>query len=488
MAPSQVKGSIATAKFIPIFLALIVAYASYVITGPLAIEYLLNPPPGVPKRVAVGLAIPIAYLFLLIPVAATWLRLLIVVWWGPGYIPLGEPREESVSTDPAPGLEEFWQRSVFVCNSRGLPIWCSQCENWKPDRAHHNRDVGRCTAKMDHFCPWVGGVVGERSYKFFVQFNFYSFLLSGYVTGALAYFVAEKKENSGLEIQWLVALGLAGFFAIFTLGMVGNSLWMIFRNVTTIENIDAYSRTELLAVLLPPELQGQQIHGPPPPPQAHLRHETSPSGSNDSHRPLTSEIDDPSHSTYFSNLHMPRPRRRESVLPYQDRIWKGTVSYPIHLPSDRPPLPAPQPRTFAILQTLPGMNVWDLGSSWQNFKAVFGSELHDWLLPVKYSPCCEHTSDVSYYPLGPDFEELLIEAGLAPRPTADEPNEKARQFDAQSSNASRKRRRKRRLDHGWQNGERPDGWVSEKEIRRRTQKREAMRSVHSAPAGSDGLR
>lgn len=485
MEPPRNKASIATAKFIPIFLLLVIAYASYVITGPLAIEYLLNPPKDVAKRISVGLAIPIAYLFLLIPVGATWLRLLIVVWWSPGYVPLGEAPDDTEG-DPAPGLEKFWLKDVFSCDSEGMPIWCSRCHTWKPDRAHHNQDVGRCTMKMDHFCPWVGGVVGERSYKFFVQFNFYSFLLSGYGTGVLAYFVAERKENSGLEIQWLVALGLAGFFALFTLGMFGNCLWMIFRNVTTIENIDYHSRTQLLAVLLPPDLQEQDLHGPPLPPQAHLRSEISPSGSGESGRPLTSEIDDPSHSTYFSNLHTPRPRRRESVLPHQDKIWKGTVSYPLHLPSDRPPLPAPHPRTFAILETLPGMNVWDLGSSWQNFKAVFGSELHDWLLPIKHSPCCDHSSEVSQFPLGPDFEELLIEAGLVPRPASRAPSEKGRHSNAQSSTVSRKRKRKRRLDGGWQHGERPDGWISDKEARR--QRNEARRSSQGIPLGSDVLR
>ena len=162
------------------------------------------------------------------------------------------------------------------------------------------------------------------------------------------------------------------------------------------------------------------------------------------------------------------------------------MTFPLHLPSDRPPLPAPQPRTFAILQTLPGMNVWDLGSSWQNFKAVFGSELHDWLLPLKHSPCCDHSLDVSQYPLGPDFEELLIEAGFAPRPTSRPPSEKGHHSDAQSTTVSRKRRRKRKLDYGWQNGERPDGWVSEKEARRK--RNEARRSVHGAPASSEVLR
>lgn len=53
-----------------------------------------------------------------------------------------------------PGLQDFTSREVFVCDSRGFPIWCSICNNWKPDRTHHCSEVGRCVRRMDHFCPW----------------------------------------------------------------------------------------------------------------------------------------------------------------------------------------------------------------------------------------------------------------------------------------------------------------------------------------------
>lgn len=58
------------------------------------------------------------------------------------------------TTEPAPSLKEFYQKDVFVCQGDGRPIWCSMCENWKPDRAHHCREIERCVRKMDHFCPW----------------------------------------------------------------------------------------------------------------------------------------------------------------------------------------------------------------------------------------------------------------------------------------------------------------------------------------------
>lgn len=57
-------------------------------------------------------------------------------------------------TAAPPGLEEFYSRDVFQCDPRGLPIWCGHCNAWKPDRAHHCSDIGRCVRNMDHFCPW----------------------------------------------------------------------------------------------------------------------------------------------------------------------------------------------------------------------------------------------------------------------------------------------------------------------------------------------
>ncbi|RMY76105.1 hypothetical protein D0864_09712 [Hortaea werneckii] len=244
--------------------------------------------------------------------------------------------------------------------------------------------------------------------------------------------------------------------------MVINTMRMIFHNATTIE--EAGPRTILMAVVLPPELQGDAIGRPSPiysPP-------TSRSGHSDSEQPFVSEIDDPSHSSYFSKGGSRGwPLRRLA----RSKAWKGTVTYPLpnNLPTDRPPIPAPEPRTFAILETWPGMNPWDLGSTYLNFTAVFGTKLHHWLLPIRHSPCCEHSSAVSLYPLGPQFEEMLEEVGMVQREFK----------NAQDSNRPRdkaNRKRRPRLGEGWQNGERPDGWISEKEARRvRNQARARMR-------------
>ncbi|WPH05087.1 palmitoyltransferase pfa5-like protein [Acrodontium crateriforme] len=456
------KGSLATARVVPTLLALIVVYASYVVVGPLSINYLIN---GPNPRITAGLTISIIWFLLVIPTAVSWARLLHVVARHPGYVAQGGGEQTGDPNYIAPGLEEFYNRDVFVCDSRGLPIWCAYCQAWKPDRAHHNQDTGRCTLKMDHFCPWVGGVVGERAMKFFAQFLVYSLILSSYGLVVLAYFLSETRY----DVQWIVALSLAGFFVFFTAGMIVNTVWMALKNVTTIENITARRGTMLLAVLLPPDLQAPQGLRLPSPVARTSRSKSDDGSSSD--RPLTSDLDDASHQNYFNNGRVYRGLRH----PSRSKHWKGTITYPLALSSDQPPLPAPISRTFAILETSPGTNPWDLGTPWRNFTAVFGDKLHHWLLPVRHSPCCDHSSMVSQYPLGPQFEQLLADVGLT---------QYHKWNDSSLSGVGREgRKRKRKLEEGWRNGERPDGWPTKKEVGR--MRREASRKRIRAKRGVD---
>jgi palmitoyltransferase len=119
--------------------------------------------------------------------------------------------------DPdSPGLELFYTKDVFVCDMDGKPKWCTHCANWKPDRAHHSSDCGRCIRKMDHFCPWyvlspldllvpvswepltcfyrVGGAVGENNFKFFIQFTGYTALYCTHVLVVMAIYIAKQKR------------------------------------------------------------------------------------------------------------------------------------------------------------------------------------------------------------------------------------------------------------------------------------------------------
>jgi palmitoyltransferase len=321
---------------------------------------------------------------------------------------------------------------------------------------------------MDHFCPWVGGVVGENGHKFFVQFTTYTTIYTAYILVVMAIFVAESEQVRGTigNVHWVVAIGLSGFFCLFTFGLALMSTHLALRNVTTIENIDAATASYFLAVLLPPALQHEQ-NLQFPPPASLSRHITPPSRSTSSSAPLTSEIDDPAHASYFTNTNTissertSRPRKRSRDDPAA-QYWHGTITYPLYVSPDRPPLPLPESRTFAILRTPAGMNPWNLGA-YYNFTSVFGTHPHHWLLPVAHSPCTKHDSDISFYAMGWEFEQLLEDARLV------QPPDFIKQARRRGSSVGGKHVRKKRikkLDDGWQNGERPPGWELEKEARR----------------------
>lgn len=135
-----------------------------------------------------GTAIPLLVLHfvLVLLMLSSYLRVFLIIQSNPGVTPLGPSAtqqddktknkrsrrerdleaaasyQEQPDDDPdSPGLEAFYSKDVFVCDYDGRPRWCSTCRNWKIDRAHHCSELERCVRKMDHYCPWVGGIVGE---------------------------------------------------------------------------------------------------------------------------------------------------------------------------------------------------------------------------------------------------------------------------------------------------------------------------------------
>lgn len=105
-----------------------------------------------------------------------------------------------------PGLERFYTKDAFVCDMSGLPIFCPKCDNWKRDRTHHCSEVGRCVRRMDHFCPWIGGIVSETNLKFFLQFMIYAALYTLFLLVVLAVFVAEQVRIGLGRDAWFIGI------------------------------------------------------------------------------------------------------------------------------------------------------------------------------------------------------------------------------------------------------------------------------------------
>ena len=343
----------------------------------------------------------------------SYFRVFVIIQLDPGVTPLGQSavhqktegkkrsgREKDVEAanryEPrpdgnpdSPGLEAFYSKDVFVCETDGRPRWCSTCCNWKLDRAHHCSELQRCVKKMDHYCPWVGGIVAETceswspsvcsacgtrtwlttdsrttaAFKFFVQFTFYA-TLYWIVTLVAAILCFRLKLGNAADVDGLSigVLAVAAFFGLFTVTMTLSSTRYILSNLTTVDYVKSKNVVHQLAIRVP---------------------RGTPSSQN------------------YNVITYPLPKSTNgSALPGQ------TVT--IELPSPRDELAT---RTFAIVKTEMGENPWDLGY-YRNWKSVMGNNILDWLLPLKESPCAKSETNESFYEMGPLYHQLRTRFGL----------------------------------------------------------------------------
>ncbi|KAI9811578.1 MAG: palmitoyltransferase pfa5, partial [Thelocarpon impressellum] len=429
MAPfDPVAGNIWVSRLIPVVLLGAVSYASWVVVDLLCVDYLLRPStdaaPG--PRPGAAVAILVVYFILLLIMVATYLRLLQTILTNPGLVPRGprwyqEQREKMLAdrrshsdssaskekpwthVDLEPGgsaapqanvpgsspadspqaaapLVDFYSKDMFICEWDGQPRWCSWCLNWKPDRTHHCSEMGQCVRKMDHFCPWVGGIVSETSFKFFIQFVTYGGVFCAFTMTTMAIFVSERRHETGrLSVHWVMTLGLSALFMLFGFGMAGSSIHLTLLNSTTVENLSRKGKVHNLAVYLPPAVEAR--------------------------------------------LGAESPMVRMTYAP-----TGGGPS-----------------RTFGVIATPPGLNPWHLGSYGANWRSVMGERPLDWLLPVRHSPCTDHSNADSQFRFGPAVARLRCEKGLfGELPPAPAPAAQTQQPERQRRPRRQRRRRRHR--------------------------------------------
>ncbi|KAG5982075.1 hypothetical protein E4U55_002310 [Claviceps digitariae] len=377
-----------TMRIIPVLIVCILGVATYAVAVRLCVQYVYE---SLHKKI-IAIVVLVLYCAVFILAIASYLRVFFAIQRDPGLVPLlqdvgskfaaAEKRQRCRSrrnsdpenppwvppdTDPnSPGLEAFYSRDVFACEVDGRPKWCSACRQWKPDRAHHSSELGRCVRKMDHLCPWVGGMVSETSFNFFTHFTFYTTCLCSLALAVSIYCLTEQLHDSAINVDgWVIAvIALSAFFFLFAFGMTLTAGRYILTNTT---NIDMLRKRQFftLAVRIPQDT----------PPSSNYRTITYPLQST---QPLASTAES----------HLPNGSTRPKVV--RDKLAT---------------------RKFAILTAGAGENPWDLGL-YENWKSVMGTSVTEWLLPLRHSPCCNHDSMVSDYPFGPLVNELRQRYGV----------------------------------------------------------------------------
>ncbi|KAF4336995.1 Palmitoyltransferase PFA5 [Fusarium beomiforme] len=381
------------ARVLPFMILAIVAYATYDVVVYCGVQYFLQKT----GKTAVGIVLIVLYSIFLLLMVTTYIRCYVTIKVNPGFVPwtpqkeaMEKERKQRASngadveppawaprdTEPdSPGLEAFYSKDIFICEMDGQPKWCSECANWKPDRAHHSSEYGHCVYKMDHVCPWMGGIISETSFNFFIQFCFYCACFCVVAVAATGYMTSLRlRTGQGIDARLIVGLALGGLFGLFSITMTCTALRFAITNIT---NIDLYrkSQTFRLAVRVPTDTP-----------------------SNERFNTIT----------YPLQRHVEEPRAPDAAHTTEMSQANGAASTQAHRMAVRDQQAR---RTFAILQTEPGENPWHV-SYLKNFKSVMGNSIIEWLLPIRHSPCSRHDSMVSDYEFGPLVETLKKRYGL----------------------------------------------------------------------------
>ncbi|KAK4172508.1 putative palmitoyltransferase [Triangularia setosa] len=366
-------------RIIPLILAGCAGLATYVVVKRVCLDYFLQ----TQQKNGVAAAFLALYFFLFLCMLLSYFRVFLEIQHNPGVTPLGERAvqqrererqrkrqgrkgesdleageryEACADSNPdSPGLERFYSKDVFVCNTDGRPRWCSSCCTWKVDRAHHCSELERCVKKMDHYCPWVGGVVGETSFKFFVQFTGYTALYCIVVIVATVICLKSKLESGkGVDGLVIAALAISAFFGLFTFTMTATSIRYAIVNLTNVDYLKSKNIVHQLAIRVPWGTQG---------------------------------------TPKYSVITYPLPKRSGSG--HEEASPRDQLAI----------------RTFAIVKTEMGENPWDLGP-YRNWKSIMGNSPIDWLLPIKPSPCAVYENNESFYEMGPLYQQLRGRFGL----------------------------------------------------------------------------
>jgi palmitoyltransferase len=68
-------------------------------------------------------------------------------------------------------------------------------------------------------------------------------------------------------------------------------------------------------------------------------------------------------------------------------------------------------RKFAVVKTQLGENPWDVGP-YRNWISVMGTNILDWVFPIRHSPCIAAETNKSFYQMGPLYDELRTRYSL----------------------------------------------------------------------------
>ncbi|CCD26363.1 palmitoyltransferase PFA5 NDAI_0H01890 [Naumovozyma dairenensis CBS 421] len=128
----------------------------------------------------------------------------------------------------------------YQCDPNGYPIWCTYCQSLKLERVHHSRQLGYCIFRFDHYCAWIGTVIGRNNYRLFIQYVFYYNLLLAWIWLSISAFIRSivtfnEGEDRILNGNIIVIIILSCIFWLMTGALFVTHIYYMINNKTSLE-------------------------------------------------------------------------------------------------------------------------------------------------------------------------------------------------------------------------------------------------------------
>ncbi|SCU88675.1 LAFA_0E13982g1_1 [Lachancea sp. 'fantastica'] len=137
---------------------------------------------------------------------------------------------------------------LYQCDPQGYPLWCSACQSIKANRTHHSASLGYCIPRFDHYCFWIGTVVGRKNYRLFVQFALYFWAFCIFVIASVASYlpriIRSRDKIPRVNPNIIVTLALC-CMATLMVGPLGSAhIYYMAVNKTSLEVIATKRRSK----------------------------------------------------------------------------------------------------------------------------------------------------------------------------------------------------------------------------------------------------
>lgn len=228
----------------PIGIFLLMTYGTWAFSHKLCYDHIYKEYGS--ESAAIGLIAVVCFLQILL--LLIWLQIAVVI--GPGRLPRVSPylifpdqASDVNDSEKYHNYSSVFPPICYQCDPNGYPLWCSNCQSLKTERAHHSRELGHCVPKFDHKCIWLGTIIGKDNYRLFVQYCVFMTIWLVIIWTSIVAYIRDivrdfKGHGSHVNGNIIAVLILTTSFWVIVTSLLLTQLNCIVKNRTSLEVIE----------------------------------------------------------------------------------------------------------------------------------------------------------------------------------------------------------------------------------------------------------